>query len=64
MLCLLSFQISFAQETITVKGTVKDANAQPNPGATVTEKGKTNAVVTDNNGNYQIKVSKDAILVF
>ncbi|WP_316823847.1 TonB-dependent receptor [Pedobacter miscanthi] len=64
ILCLLSFQISYAQEIITVKGTVKDAKEQPIPGATISEKGKANAVITDNNGNYQIKVSKDAALVF
>lgn len=64
ILCILSFHVSYAQETITVKGTVKDATDQPNPGATVQEKGKKNAVITDKNGYYQITVSKDATLVF
>ncbi|MDY7396755.1 SusC/RagA family TonB-linked outer membrane protein [Aureibaculum sp. 2210JD6-5] len=48
-----------------VKGVVTDNEGLPLPGVTVIEKGTTNGVASDFNGNYTIKVSSaDAILVF
>lgn len=55
---------TFAQEVITVKGTVKDQGNQVMPGASVIEKGTSNATVTNNNGTYQIKVKAGAALIF
>ena len=50
----------FAQETVTITGKVRDENKQPLAGATVLEKGTANGTTADNDGNYTIKVSKDA----
>lgn len=49
-----------------IKGTVSDPNGISIPGATIVEKGTKNGVVSDTNGNYQIKVSNQqtSILVF
>lgn len=41
----------------TVNGTVKDSSGEAVIGATVMEKGTKNAVVTDFDGNFTIKVS-------
>lgn len=46
---------SWAQTTVT--GTVLDDQNLPLPGANVVEKGKTNGVVTDFDGNFSIAVS-------
>lgn len=51
------------QQSIT--GNITDADGQPIPGASVVEKGTTNGVAADFDGNYVITVSNaDAILVF
>lgn len=47
----------------TVKGTVKDANGEPVIGATVVEKGSTNATTTDINGQFTLKAPKNHIIV-
>lgn len=51
-----------AQET-TVSGNVSD-DVGPLPGVNIVEKGTTNGVTTDFDGNYTITVSSDATLVF
>ena len=54
---------AFAQ--VSVKGTIKDGNSAPIPGATVIEVGTTNGQVADVDGNYTINVaSKNAVLQF
>ncbi|WP_350289598.1 TonB-dependent receptor [uncultured Croceitalea sp.] len=51
------------QQSIT--GTITDADGQPIPGASVIEKGTTNGVAADFDGNYAITVSSaNAVLVF
>ena len=61
-LLLLSTTI-WAQQTIT--GTVKDDQEIPLPGASVIEKGTSNGVVTNFDGEYEITVSnQDAILIY
>ncbi len=52
---------AFAQN-ITVKGTVND-NFGPVIGASVVEKGTTNGMITDMDGNFSLSVSKGATLV-
>lgn len=47
-----------------VNGVVSDSNGQPLPGANVIEKGTSNGVVTDFDGNYSISVKQNATLVF
>lgn len=61
MLCLFCFQVS-AQ--IQVQGTIEDAsNGDPLSGASVIEKGTTNGVAADFDGNFAISVSSlNAIL--
>ncbi|MBR1870111.1 MAG: carboxypeptidase-like regulatory domain-containing protein, partial [Bacteroidales bacterium] len=53
-----------AQGRITVKGQVTDENGEALPGTAVIEKGTSNGVLTDRNGNYAITVSAGAVLMF
>ena len=47
-----------------ITGTVNDQGNQPLPGASIIEKGTTNGVTTDFDGNFSIEVSnQDAVLV-
>ena len=67
ILIVLLFQTNIiAQEDIIeVHGTVTDADsAIPIPGANVIQKGTTNGVVTNFDGEYTIEVPANAILVF
>lgn len=55
---------AFAQNTLTVRGTVKDAEGEPLIGANVRIQGQTKGASTDLNGNFSIEgVSKNATLV-
>lgn len=57
--------IMFGQETIEIKGVVKDNKGVAAQGITVTEKGTTNVVTTTKAGEFIIKVkSANASLVF
>lgn len=58
---ILATQYFFAQER-NVKGRITDTNNLPIPGVNVIEKGTTNSIQTDINGEYTIKVSPTAIL--
>jgi len=49
--------LAFAQNSITVKGTVKDSKGEPVIGAAVMVDGTTTGVITDIDGNYTITVS-------
>jgi TonB-linked SusC/RagA family outer membrane protein len=60
MLMLFSV-LAFAQ-TRTVTGTVRDAQGNPVPFATVTEAGTRNAVQADANGNYSIRLGTNGRL--
>ena len=56
---------TFAQEVdISVEGIVTDSQGLPIPGVSVIEKGTSNGVVTNFNGEFQISVSPEAILLF
>lgn len=48
----------------TVSGTVKDTNGEPVIGVNVVEKGTTNGVVTDYDGNFSLSVGENAVLQF
>ena len=61
LLCLIPLW-SFAQN-ISVKGVVKDNFGEPVIGANVTEKGTTNGMITDLDGNFSLTVQKNATLV-
>src|SRR5690606_24791635 len=49
--------VSWAQKK--VNGTVTDEEGSPLPGASIVEKGTTNGVVSDFNGEYSIAVGSD-----
>lgn len=50
--------------SITVSGRITDEKGDPIAGATITEKGKNNSVVADDQGNFSIKVAdSEALLV-
>ena len=53
---------AFAQNRITVKGTIFDETGAPLIGAGVSEKGTSNGVITDIDGVYSISVNPDAVL--
>ena len=55
---------SWAQQAMTVKGTVKDSENNPVIGATVVIKGTTQGTTTDIDGNYSISVSPGQVLEF
>jgi iron complex outermembrane receptor protein len=62
LLSLCSILLSifvYAQETITISGNIVDEKKQPLPGAAILAKGTTIGTVTDDAGNYQLKVPKE-----
>jgi TonB-linked SusC/RagA family outer membrane protein len=60
-ICTLSL---FAQQSVTVIGTVTDENDAPLSDVTVKIQGTSRGTTTDNDGNYSIQVSSDNILEF
>lgn len=63
MLCIFSL-FAYAQQSITVKGTVTDTDNNPLIGAAVAVVGTSSGVITDLDGNYTIKVSPTQSLRF
>ncbi|MBQ9877941.1 MAG: carboxypeptidase-like regulatory domain-containing protein [Bacteroidales bacterium] len=59
---LLSVPIVFGQNQITVKGTIVDEDGQPVFGAAIMQKGTTNGVTTDFDGNFQFMAPAGSIL--
>ena len=53
----LIMSISVLAQQRIISGRVSDANNQPLPGATVSVKGKTNSVVTNEKGAFRINAS-------
>ena len=64
VLALLAFSIAAFSQKNSVKGIVVDDQNEPLMGVTVMEKGTSNGVVTDLDGNYVISVEKGATLRF
>lgn len=64
ILCL--FALSSIAQSLTVRGTLRDAETQePIPGVAVQEKGTQTGTYTDKEGNYALKISsKEATLVY
>ena len=52
------------QSNVTIKGTVTNASGEPLIGVSVIEKGTTNGIVTDIDGNYQLSVAKGSVIEF
>ena len=61
-LLLSSTLFVFAQQSVT--GIVSDDSGTPVPGVNILEKGTTNGVITDFDGNYSITVNNEATLTF
>ena len=61
LLCLIP--LCCIAQNIMVKGIVKDNFGEPVIGANVTEKGTTNGMITDLDGNFSLTVQKNATLV-
>ena len=64
LMLLLLTTLAVAQER-TINGKVVDSETgDPLPGATVLEKGTSNGIVTDIDGNYKIAIGENSVLVF
>lgn len=65
MLCfLLGLPLMLAQaQQLTVKGNVKDTTGEPMIGVSVLEKGTSNGIITDIDGNFTLQVNQGATLV-
>lgn len=50
------------QQANPIQGTVKDINGEPIIGASIIEKGTTNGVISDIDGNFSISVPRNALL--
>src|SRR5690606_34307935 len=61
----VAFEIfEFQNQDLEVQGKIRDGNGIPLPGATIIEKGTSNGVQSDFDGNFSLEVSNgDAILV-
>ena len=64
MFLLLGISFGMYAQTITVRGTVKDATGETLLGVNVVEQGTTNGTITNLDGKYEIKVNRNASLVF
>ncbi len=60
LLCMLPFWL-YAQN-ITVKGTVRDNSGEPIIGASVVQKGTSNGIVTDIDGNFSLSVPANSTI--
>ncbi len=57
-------QYANAQEMKSVNGKISDSKGEPLIGVTVMVDGSSTGTITDINGNYQVKVPEDGVLVF
>lgn len=55
--------VEVVQQQIKISGIVKDATGEPVIGASVLEKGTTNGIITDFNGNFSLSVKPNATLI-
>lgn len=63
IVCLLLGSTFLTAQSTLLTGNVTDINGEPLIGATVLEKDTGNGTVSDYNGNYQLSVSSDAIVI-
>jgi hypothetical protein len=65
MVMLFASAVNYAQESITVKGSVtSETDGEPILGANIIVVGSTTGTSTDFDGNYQIKTESGAVLQF
>jgi len=55
--------LAFGQESKTISGTIKDQKGNALTGITVSEKGSNNAIITNEKGDFSIKVKPNSVLV-
>ena len=56
-------EVNVPQDTKTIKGKVADENGKPLKSATIIISGKTIGTITDNDGNFMLKVTDDSPIV-
>ena len=62
---MITFSVNlYAQNRITVTGSVKDSNGETIIGVSILEKGTSNGAISEFNGNYSITVNDNSTLVF
>lgn len=64
VLLLINLPMAFSQNTVSVSGKVVDASNEPLIGVSVIEKGTTNGIMTDVNGDYSLTVSEGSTIEF
>tara|TARA_R110002050_G_scaffold286121_2_gene436282 strand:- start:6273 stop:9401 length:3129 start_codon:yes stop_codon:yes gene_type:complete len=66
IICFLVFSSGIYAQEKTITGTISSSGGDPLPGVTIIQKGTTNGVVSDFDGNYAIKLisNQSDILVF
>ncbi|MCD8194344.1 MAG: carboxypeptidase-like regulatory domain-containing protein, partial [Tannerellaceae bacterium] len=64
MLLPLFTALTWAQQQMTITGTITDTENYPVIGATITVKGTTAGTVSDFNGNYTITANQGNVLEF
>ena len=62
-LLLVAIGVNLSAQTVTLSGNVKDTTGEPIIGASILEKGTTNGTITDFDGNFNLKVGSNAIVV-
>ena len=63
LLCMVLLSLgAYAQDKVTVTGTVVDNNGETVIGASILEAGTTNGTITDFDGNFRIQVKPTATL--
>lgn len=53
---VLTLSVMLQAQNITVQGIVKDVMGEPLPGVNIVEKGTTNGVISDLDGNFTLSV--------
>ena len=61
---LLAATPAYAQGEVEISGVVTDNLGEPMIGVTVMAKGASTGAITDLDGNFRLKVSKNATIVF
>lgn len=64
LLCVFFFSLSLQAQDKMIRGKVIDTNGDPIIGVNVLEKGTSNGIITDLEGNFSLNVSAYAILQF
>ena len=64
LLIFVFFPLWLLAQEVKVKGNVKDDEGLGMLGVSVVVKGTTKGVATDNDGNFELKVNRNDVLVF